>query len=328
MGGPGNWFNIHDLHVAPEGRRVTRGSWNRKDLLGLEDLSPSEIETILDAAVPFKKNGNSRKLSGRAVAFLFSEPSTRTRSSFEVAARRLGAEVLGFSAASSSLLKGESLLDTVRNLEAMGVDYVVVRHEVSGALAPIAPATSASLVNAGDGAHEHPTQALLDLFTLRERKGRLRGLKVVIVGDILHSRVARSNIHALRKLGAKATVCGPRALVPRDMETLGAAVSHDLDRALEGADAVIALRLQLERQQQNLVASLTDYYESYGLTPERMGRAGDCVVLHPGPLNRGVEISSEVADGPRSAVLEQVANGVAVRMAVLSLLQDWRSKNG
>lgn len=306
--------------------------WDRKDLLGLQDLSASEIEAILDAAVPFKASlagpSKERPLSGRTVAFLFSEPSTRTRSSFEVAARRLGADVLGFSAASSSLHKGESLLDTLLNLEAMGIDYFVVRHEESGVLENIASRTRASLMNAGDGAHEHPTQALLDLFTLRERKGRLKGLKVVIAGDILHSRVARSNIHALKKLGARVTVCGPSALIPKGIEELGAAVSHDLDSALAGADAVNVLRLQLERQKQNLISSLPGYYASYGLTADRLAKAPDCLVLHPGPMNRAVEIASEVADGPQSAVLEQVKNGVAVRMAVLYLVESWRKRHG
>ncbi len=288
-------------------------------------MSSSEIETILDAAASFKKSKAPKDLAGRFLAFLFSEPSTRTRTSFEVAARNLSAEVLGFSTASSSLLKGESLLDTIKNLEAMGVEYFVVRNEVSGVLEPLAGQTSASLINAGDGAHEHPTQALLDIFTLREKKGAIKGLKVVIVGDIAHSRVARSNIHGLTKLGAKVTVCGPRALVPSGIEKLGASVSHDLDNALQGADAVNVLRLQLERQEQNLVTSLPDYYQSFGLTPERLAKVPDCVVLHPGPMNRGVEISSEVADGPQSAILEQVANGVLVRMAVLSLIQQWRT---
>ncbi|OGR90450.1 MAG: aspartate carbamoyltransferase [Elusimicrobia bacterium RIFCSPHIGHO2_02_FULL_57_9] len=307
---------------------MTAKTWDRKDLLGLQELSASEIETILDAAVIFKSSSKiSSALSGSTAAFLFSEPSTRTRSSFEVAARRLGAEVLGFSVASSSLLKGESLLDTLRNLEAMGVDYFILRHEHSGVLESLAPNTRASLINAGDGAHEHPTQALLDLFTLREKKKTLKGLKVVIVGDILHSRVARSNIHGLKKLGARVTVCGPSALIPGDIEKLGVAASHDLDAALKGADAVNVLRLQLERQNQNLITSLSDYFESYGLTPARLAAAPGCVVLHPGPINRGVEISSQAADGPNSLILEQVKNGVAVRMAVLSLIGQWRKRN-
>lgn len=307
---------------------MTAKTWDRKDLLGLRELSASEIESILDAAVSFKSAKPSSALAGSTVAFLFSEPSTRTRSSFEVAARRLGAEVLGFSVASSSLLKGESLLDTLRNLEAMGVNYFILRHEHSGVLESLAPNTPSSLINAGDGAHEHPTQALLDLFTLREKKSSIKGLKVVIVGDILHSRVARSNIHGLKKLGARITVCAPTALMPKGIEKLGVTVSHDLDAALKGADAVNVLRLQLERQNQNLITSLPDYFDSYGLTRARLRHAPDCLVLHPGPINRGVEISSEAADGPNSVILDQVANGVAVRMAVLSLLGQWRKKHG
>ena len=291
----------------------------------MQDLSASEIESILDAAASFTASKPSKALSGRVVAFLFSEASTRTRSSFEIAARRLSAEVLGFSIASSSLLKGESLLDTIKNLEAMGVEYFIVRHEVSGVLEPLAPATKASLINAGDGAHEHPTQALLDLYTLKQKKGSLKGLKVVILGDILHSRVARSNIHGLKKFGAKITVCGPQALIPQGIEELGVSVSNDLDKALSGADAVNVLRLQLERQQQNFVTSLKDYYASYGLTPERLAKIPDCLVLHPGPMNRGVEIAGDVADGPQSVILEQVANGVLVRMAVLALIEQWRA---
>jgi aspartate carbamoyltransferase catalytic subunit len=306
---------------------VTVKDWGRKDLLGLESLSAGEIESLLDAAASFKKSPPKQTLK-RTVTFLFSEPSTRTRSSFEVAARRLGAEVLGFTTASSSLLKGESLLDTIWNLEAMGVDLFVVRHEHSGVLEPLVSQTKASLINAGDGAHEHPTQALLDLFTIREKKGKIKGLKVVIVGDILHSRVARSNIHGLKKLGAKVTVCGPQSLMPAGIAKMGCTVSHDLDKALEGADAVNVLRLQLERQKQNLVTSVGDYYQAFGVTPERMAAHPDCLVLHPGPMNRGVEIASAVADGPQSVILEQVANGVLVRMAVLSALDSWRTANG
>jgi aspartate carbamoyltransferase catalytic subunit len=305
-------------------RQVTAQNWKRKDLLGLQGLDASEIVAILDTAASFKKSAPKPSLSDKTLAFLFSEPSTRTRSSFEVAALRLGVKVLGFSASASSLLKGESLLDTIKNLEAMGVDFFVARHESSGVLEELAPLTKASLLNAGDGAHEHPTQALLDVFTLRERRGSLKGMKVVIVGDILHSRVARSNVYALKKLGARVTVCGPSALMPREIEKLGVSVSHDLDAAIKGADAVNVLRLQLERQKQNLVTSIGDYFEKFGLTQERLSRAPDCVVLHPGPMNRGVEISSEVADGPQSAILEQVGNGVLVRMAVLSLISRWR----
>ena len=301
--------------------------WQRKDLLGLQGLSASEIGSILDAAASFKARKTSEELSGRTVAFLFSEPSTRTRSSFEVAARRLGGEVLGFATASSSLLKGESLFDTIRNLESMGVEYFIVRHEVSGAIDELSKTVKSSLINAGDGAHEHPTQGLLDIFTLREKKGQIKGLKVVIVGDILHSRVARSNIHGLKALGAKVTVCGPSALIPKGIEKLGVTVSHDLDSALTGADAVNVLRLQLERQKQNLVTSVADYYDAFGVSSKRLAKVPDCLILHPGPMNRGVEISSEAADGANSVILDQVENGVYIRMAVLSMIQAWRSQN-
>ncbi|MDE2039325.1 MAG: aspartate carbamoyltransferase catalytic subunit [Elusimicrobia bacterium] len=304
-------------------------SWDRKDLLGLETLSSGEIEGILDAAAPFADNPRSRgkALSGRLVAFFFSEPSTRTRSSFEAAAKRLGADVLGLSAAGSSAAKGETLLDSLRNLEAVGAEYLVVRQELSGALEPLASKLKASLLNAGDGCHEHPTQALLDVLTLRRKKGRIKGLRVVIVGDILHSRVARSNIHALTALGARVTVCGPSALIPAGIERLGARVSHDLNAALAGADAVNVLRQQLERQNRNLIASLPDYAGRYGLSPERLAGHKDLLILHPGPVNRGVELDSACADGPQSAILEQVANGVAVRMAVFSLLASWRARH-
>lgn len=304
--------------------------WDRKDLLGLEGLSAAELSLILDTAEPFASDPRSRTdaLAGRSIAFVFSEPSTRTRSSFEAAARRLGAEVLGFSAVSSSAAKGETLLDTMKNLEAVGAEYFVVRHEHSGVLEPLASQVGASLLNAGDGFHEHPTQALLDLFTLRRKKGALKGLKVVILGDILHSRVARSNIHALRAFGARVTVCGPASLIPKGIEKLGARVSHDLDACLKDADAVNVLRLQLERQKQNLIASLPDYTNRYGLTADRLAPHKDLVVLHPGPINRGVELASSVADGPQSAIIEQVAYGVAARMAVLTLLSQWRAKNG
>ena len=304
--------------------------WDRKDLLGLETLSAQELELILDTAEPFAKDPRSRSdaLAGRSVAFVFSEPSTRTRSSFEMAALRLGANALGFSAVSSSAAKGETLLDTMRNLEAIGAEYFVVRHEHSGVLEPLAPQVSASLLNAGDGFHEHPTQALLDVFTLRRKFGKIQGLSVVIVGDILHSRVARSNIYALRALGAKVTVCGPQSLIPQGIEKMGAKVSYDLDAALAQADAVNVLRLQLERMKQNLIASMPDYTRRYGLTTDRLAPHKDLVVLHPGPINRGVELSSQAADGPNSLILEQVSNGVAVRMAVLSLLARWREKNG
>ena len=300
--------------------------WQRKDLLGLEGLSAAEIEAILDLAASFRGQSTASPLEGRCAAFVFSEPSTRTRSSFEMAAKRLGMEALSFSAAGSSLAKGETLLDTLLNLQAVGVTHLIVRHERSGVLESIAPLVSASVVNAGDGAHEHPTQALLDALTLRERWGALAGRKVVILGDIRHSRVARSNAHLLRALGAKVVFCAPTALCPDSFASLGVKVEHSLERALAGADAVNVLRLQLERMEQGFVCSLADYAAKYQLTAERADlMKPDALILHPGPMNRGVEISSEAADGPRSVILEQVANGVLVRMAVLALCDRGRS---
>ncbi len=301
--------------------------WGRKDLLGLETLSAAEIEGILDEAASFKKTPSPQLLAGRTVAFLFSEASTRTRSSFEAAALRLGAECLSFSAAGSSLSKGESMLDTMLNLQAVGVTHFVVRHERSGILEDLAPRVNACVVNAGDGWHEHPTQGLLDLLTLKERWGSFKGRKIVILGDIRHSRVARSNLFALKKLGAKVVFCGPTPLVPDAFSALGATVEHDVEKALKGADAVNVLRLQLERMEQGFVPSLADYALVYQLTPARaMLMKPDALVLHPGPMNRGVEIASEVADGPRSVILEQVSNGVFVRMAALALCDQGRAR--
>jgi aspartate carbamoyltransferase catalytic subunit len=300
--------------------------WDRKDLLGLEGLSASEIETILDLAASFKAAPPKDLLKAATVAFVFTEPSTRTRSSFEMAAKRLGADVLSFSPVGSSLSKGETLLDTFLNLQAVGVTHFVVRHERSGILEDLAPLLKASVINAGDGWHEHPTQALLDLLTLREKWGSFKGKKVVILGDIRHSRVARSNLFALKKLGAKVTFCGPTPLCPDDFAALGATVEHDVAKALKGADAVNVLRLQIERMDQGFVPSMSDYALSYQLTEARVAlMKPDAIVMHPGPINRGVEISSEVADGPRSVILEQVANGVLARMAVLALSEKGRS---
>ncbi len=301
---------------------------SRKDLLGLEGLGAAEIEALLDEAASFKKSPPDRPLAGRTVAFLFSEASTRTRSSFEEAALRLGAQPLSFSAAGSSLAKGETMLDTMLNLQAIGVTHFVVRHERSGVLESLAPKVAACVVNAGDGWHEHPTQALLDLLTLRERWGSFKGRRVVILGDIRHSRVARSNLFALKALGAKVTFCGPTPLVPDAFSALGAQVEHDVERALKGADAVNVLRLQLERMEQGFVSSLADYALSYQLTEARAAlMKPDAPVLHPGPMNRGVEIASEVADGPRSLILPQVANGVFVRMAVLAACDRGRTSH-
>ena len=294
-----------------------------KDLLGIEELSAADITAYLDEADAFKRRSPRRRseLKDKTVALVFYENSTRTRSSFELAAKRLSAEVLALPVQASSVAKGENLLDTLRTVEAMGVDLFVLRHPDSGAARLAARGLRVPLVNAGDGTHEHPTQALLDLHTLREKKGRLAGLKVVYVGDILHSRVARSGIFGLTKLGARVAVCGPPTLVPEAAASLGAEVHHDLRRALKDADAVVALRLQLERQKENLLPSIAEYASLYGLTAERLEWAKpDCLVMHPGPMNRGIEISDEVADGTRSAILAQVENGVYVRMAVLARL--------
>ncbi|MCG0238292.1 MAG: aspartate carbamoyltransferase catalytic subunit [Firmicutes bacterium] len=301
-------------------------SLRRKDLLGLEDLSRKEIDRILDTAERMRGivDGPVKKLPalrGKAVVTLFFEPSTRTRNSFELAAKYLGADTVSVAAQASSVQKGETLLDTARNLEAMGIDAVVIRHSQSGAPHLLARALSASVINAGDGIHEHPTQALLDLFTIRRHKGRLEGLKVVIVGDIWHSRVARSNIFGLSKYGAEIWVTGPATLLPPEIEALGVRATDRLEEALEGADVVNVLRIQLERQAGGYFPSLREYSRFWGITREKLALCReDVLVLHPGPMNRGVEITSEVAESDRSVVLDQVRNGVAVRMAVLYLL--------
>ena len=296
-----------------------------RHLLGIEPLEPADIQAILDTADglkelldrPIKKVPTLR---GKTVVNLFYEASTRTRSSFEIAQKVLSADSLSIATAASSVQKGETLLDTARNLEAMKPDMIVMRHHSSGAPHFLARHCRSAIVNAGDGAHEHPTQALLDALTLRQRKGRLRGLRVAIVGDILHSRVARSNLHLLRKMGADVVLCGPPTLVPPGIETL-APVTYRIEEALEGADAVMMLRIQLERMSGGFFPTLREYHLRFGLTEERIRRAKkDVLVLHPGPMNRGVEIASEVADGPYSVILDQVTNGVAVRMAVLYLL--------
>ena len=300
-------------------------SFPHRHLLGIEPLAASEIVTILDTAEalreildrPIKK---VPALRGKTVVNLFYEASTRTRSSFEIAERVLSADSLSIAAAASSITKGETLLDTARNLEAMNPDMVIVRHASAGAPHLLARHCRFSVVNAGDGAHEHPTQALLDALTIRQKKGRLAGLRVAIVGDILHSRVARSNLWLLSKLGAKATIAGPPTLVPPGLEDL-ARVTHSIDEAVEGADVIMMLRIQLERMAGGFFPTTREYHRRYGLTEERVRRAKkDVLVMHPGPMNRGVEIASEVADGPYSVILEQVTNGVAVRMAVLYLL--------
>lgn len=297
-----------------------------KDLLGIKDLAKEEIELVLDTAESFKEvSARAIKkvptLRGRTIVNLFLEPSTRTRTSFELAGKRLSADVVNFSAKASSLVKGESLKDTAKTLEAMNADLVVMRHSAAGAAHFLAQITHLSVVNAGDGAHEHPTQALLDLFTIRERVKNVEGLKVAIVGDIAHSRVARSNIFALTKMGVEVILVGPPTLMPLEVEDLGVKVSYSLDDAILDVDVIYLLRLQLERQSESLFPSLREYSNLFGLNRERLSRAKkDVLVMHPGPMNRGVEISSEVADLPQAVITEQVANGVAVRMAVLYLL--------
>lgn len=301
-------------------------AWTRKDLLGLEDLSKEEIELILDTADSFKEVSTREikkvpALRGKTVVNLFYEPSTRTRVSFEVAAKRLSADVINIASETSSVRKGETLIDTGRNIEALKVDIIVVRHNYSGAAAMLARHVKASVVNAGDGWHEHPTQALLDIFTLREKLGKVTGLNVSIVGDIAHSRVARSNIWGLTKLGAKVTVCAPPILIPLAIEQMGVEVTHDIDEALRRADAINVLRMQFERDEENAFPKQLEYFKNFGITQERLQKAKkNIVVMHPGPINRGIEMSSEVADGVNSVILEQVTNGIAVRMAVLFLV--------
>ncbi|HET7707454.1 MAG TPA: aspartate carbamoyltransferase catalytic subunit [Thermoanaerobaculia bacterium] len=306
--------------------RTTTSALRSKDLLGIEALTPEEITLILDTAEGFKEVSERPvkkvpALRGQLVINLFMEASTRTRVSFEIAEKRLSADTLNFAASGSSVEKGETLIDTVDNLMAMHPDMIVIRHKHPGSPKMLADRLPASVINAGDGAHEHPTQALLDAFTIRERLGRLQGVNVSIIGDIAHSRVVRSNIHLLRKMKANVTLAGPPTLMPAEVERLGVRVVHSLDEALEGADVVMMLRVQLERQGKLSFPSLREYYNTFGLTPERLRRAKEgVVVMHPGPMNRGVEIASDVADGPYSVILEQVTNGVAVRMAVLYLL--------
>ncbi len=306
---------------------MSGGTWQRKDLLGIEELSREEILLLLDTAESFVQVSarpikKVPTLRGKTVVNLFFEPSTRTRSSFEIAAKRMSADAVNFSTSSSSLTKGEGLIDTALNLEAMAPDVIVIRHAHPYAPHLLAKRLNKShVVNAGDGAHEHPTQALLDAFTIRRHKGRLEGLEVAIVGDVEHSRVVRSNVHLLTRMGARVTVAGPRTMMPPGMEALGATVSYSLDEALAGKDVVMMLRVQLERQSRMLFPSVREYFRLFALTAARLKLAQpDVIVLHPGPINRGVEISSEVADGPFSVILEQVSHGVAVRMAVLYLL--------
>ncbi len=301
-------------------------SLKRKDLTSIASLSPDEIMLILETADSFKEvTGREIKkvpaLRGKTVVNFFFEPSTRTRTSFELAAKRLSADVINFSPSSSSVVKGETLLDTARNIEAMQADIIVLRHQAAGAAETLARGVKSSVINAGDGWHEHPTQALLDLFTLREKGLAFKGLRVAIVGDIAHSRVARSNIYALTKLGAEVRAVGPPTMIPADLDKLGVLVYYNLDEALRGVDVVMMLRLQLERQGRALFPTIREYSRLYGLTAERLKLAeSGALVMHPGPINRGVEIAPEVADSFSSVILDQAANGVAVRMGVLYLL--------
>jgi aspartate carbamoyltransferase catalytic subunit len=297
-----------------------------KDLLGIESLSAEEITLILDTADSFREvsERNIKKvptLRGKTIINFFFEPSTRTRISFEIAAKRLSADAVNFSTSTSSVSKGETLVDTVRNLEAMHSDVIVVRHSVPGAAQLIGSRLKARVINAGDGAHEHPTQALLDMLTIRQQRETLKGRSVLIVGDITHSRVARSNIYGIQKMGGKVIVCGPPTLIPVDIEKLGVTVEYDIQKAIPEVDVIMMLRIQRERQSKILIPSLREYSKLFCLTPERMKKAKrDVIVMHPGPINRGVEIDPSIADGPFSIILDQVTNGVAVRMALLFLL--------
>lgn len=307
--------------------------WTRKDLITLEELSLDEIDQIHATAAAFKKIlGRSVKkvpaLRGKTIVNLFLEPSTRTRISFDIAAKRLSADVISFDASASSTTKGESLRDTAENIRALGADMIVLRHAASGSPLYLSKLLDIPVINAGDGAHAHPTQGLLDTFTMREHLGSLEGRKIVILGDILFSRVARSNIHALKKFGADVTLCGPSTLVPRHLTALGVTVSHDLRGALAGADVVMLLRIQHERQSANHFPSLGEYTSMFGLNKTRASWLNPkALIMHPGPINRGVEIDNDLADGPNSVILEQVTNGIAVRMAVLYLCSGGQPEN-
>lgn len=311
----------------PEKKKL---NWTKKDLLDLESLSKEEIELILDTAESFREISEREikkvpALRGKTVVNLFYEPSTRTRTSFELAAKRLSADILNISANTSSVVKGETLKDTARNIEAMKVDIIVMRHPCAGAPNLLAKTVKASVINAGDGSHEHPTQGLLDIFTIRQKKGKILGINVAIVGDITHSRVARSNIWGLKKLGANVILCGPPTLIPQEIERLDIKITYDLDEAIKDADVINLLRIQHERQKKNLFPSVREYALHFGLNTQRLKKAKkDILIMHPGPINRGVELSQEVADGPYSVILEQVTNGVAVRMAVLYLVTQAR----
>ncbi|MBO35256.1 MAG: aspartate carbamoyltransferase [Verrucomicrobiales bacterium] len=308
-------------------------SWHRKHLLDIESLSAEEITAVLDTAREFKAVGERDikkvpALQGKTVVNFFVEPSTRTRVSFELSAKRLSADIINFAADASSFKKGETLKDTARNLEALNADIIVIRHKAAGAPHFLARFLNAHVVNAGDGAHEHPTQALLDVFTIREKKGAIAGLNVTILGDILYSRVARSAIWCLRKLGANVTLCGPSTLVPRIFEQMGCRVTHDMDDALAEADVINLLRIQHERQRKTMFPSIGEYASLFGLNRARLAKTKpDALIMHPGPMNRGVEIESEIADGERAVILEQVTNGIAVRMAALYLVNGGKQED-
>ena len=314
------------LMTAP-GQATRALQWTKKDLLGLRNLSADEIRLILQTAESFREISlrpikKVPALRGKTVVNLFFEPSTRTRTSFELAAKRLSADIVNIATQSSSLSKGETILDTVHNLEALKVDILVIRHAAAGVPALIASHATSAVINAGDGAHEHPTQALLDLFTIQEKKGRIDGLNVSIIGDIAHSRVARSDIWGLTKLGAHVTVCGPPTLMPTQIEQLGVKVTYRVEEAIRDADVLMLLRIQHERQETRLVPSLREYRLRYGIDRDRLAAHAkpDVLIMHPGPVNRGVELDSAVADGPFSVILDQVTNGLAVRMAALYLV--------
>ena len=306
-------------------------AWTKKHLLDIESLTAEEILTVLDTARGFKAVGERAikkvpALRGKTVVNLFVEPSTRTRISFELAAQRLSADVVNFSAEASSFKKGETLKDTALNLQALNADFIIIRHSASGAPHFLSRVLDAHVINAGDGAHAHPTQALLDCFTIREKKGRIAGLNVTILGDILYSRVARSDIWALTKLGANVTLCGPSTLVPKTFEKMGCRVTHDVDEAIRDADIINLLRIQHERQRATMFPSIGEYTQLFGLNKARLAKTRpDALIMHPGPINRGVEIDSEIADSGRSVILEQVTNGLAVRMAVLFLVNGGKA---
>jgi len=307
-------------------KRANKPAWQKKDLLGIEHLSVDEMTLILDTAASFKEVSTRPvkkvpALRGKTVVNLFFEPSTRTRASFELAEKRLSGDVLNFASSTSSVLKGETLLDTLANIEAMNVDVVIVRHSAAGAPHLLAAHSNASVVNAGDGAHEHPTQALLDLYTVRERLGKLDGIKIAMIGDIAHSRVARSNVWGFGKFGAEVWVCGPTTLLPPRIDEMGVNVTYRLEEALDDADVIYALRIQHERQRGGLLPTLREYIRMFSINRRTIQMAPPgALVMHPGPMNRNVELESEIADGPNNVILDQVTNGVAVRMAVLYLV--------